>query len=57
MSKPGPGSLEISLRDDAAPAMGHKVETGGPYSIGSVQAVLAWPYGARMAGSDYAVGY
>ncbi|MFK7830180.1 MAG: gamma-glutamyltransferase family protein [Congregibacter sp.] len=43
-------------------AMGHKVETVGPYSIGSVQAVLQSQYGTRMAGSDprrmgYAVGY
>ena len=43
-------------------AMGHKVEIVGPYSIGSIQAVLQTPYGTRMAGSDprrmgYAVGY
>lgn len=43
-------------------AMGHKVEMVGPYSIGSIQAVLASQYGTRSAGSDprrmgYAVGY
>lgn len=43
-------------------ALGHKVEMVGPYSIGSIQAVLASPYGTRSAGSDprrmgYAVGY
>jgi gamma-glutamyltranspeptidase/glutathione hydrolase len=43
-------------------AMGHKVEPVGPYSIGSIQAILASGYGTRMAGSDprrmgYAVGY
>jgi gamma-glutamyltranspeptidase/glutathione hydrolase len=42
--------------------MGHKVEMVGPYSIGSIQAVLASQYGTRSAGSDprrmgYAVGY
>ena len=42
--------------------MGHKVETVGPYSIGSIQAVLESGYGTRMAGSDprrmgYAIGY
>jgi len=43
-------------------SMGHKMETVGPYSIGSIQAVLASPYGTRSAGSDprrmgYAIGY
>ena len=43
-------------------ALGHKVELVGPYSIGSIQAVLASAYGTRSAGSDprrmgYAVGY
>lgn len=43
-------------------AMGHKVETVGPFSIGSIQGVLATPDGGRMAGGDprrmgYAVGY
>ncbi|MDO6415178.1 gamma-glutamyltransferase family protein [Sphingomonas sp. BIUV-7] len=43
-------------------AMGHKVDSVGPYSIGSIQAVLQTPYGTRTAGSDprrmgYAVGY
>jgi gamma-glutamyltranspeptidase/glutathione hydrolase len=43
-------------------AMGHRVETVGPYSIGSIQGVLASPGGTRMAGGDprrmgYAVGY
>ncbi len=43
-------------------SMGHKVEMVGPYSIGSIQAVLESAYGTRMAGSDprrmgYAIGY
>lgn len=43
-------------------AMGHKVETVGPYSIGSIQAILESGYDTRMAGSDprrmgYAVSY
>ena len=43
-------------------AMGHTVASVGPYSIGSIQAVLQSPYGTRTAGSDprrmgYAVGY
>jgi gamma-glutamyltranspeptidase/glutathione hydrolase len=43
-------------------AMGHKVTSVGPYSIGSIQAVLQTPYGTHTAGSDprrmgYAVGY
>ena len=43
-------------------AMGHVVRTVGPYSIGSIQAVLQSQYGTRLAGSDprrmgYAVGY
>ena len=43
-------------------AMGHKVDAVGPYSIGSIQAVLLSQFGTRMAGSDprrmgYAVGY
>jgi gamma-glutamyltranspeptidase/glutathione hydrolase len=43
-------------------ALGHKIEVVGPYSIGSIQAVLASPYGTRTAGADprrmgYAVGY
>jgi gamma-glutamyltranspeptidase / glutathione hydrolase len=43
-------------------SMGHKVEMVGPYSIGSIQAVLESGYGTRMAGSDprrmgYAIGY
>jgi len=43
-------------------SMGHKVETVGPYAIGSIQAILASPYGTRSAGSDprrmgYAIGY
>jgi gamma-glutamyltranspeptidase/glutathione hydrolase len=43
-------------------AMGHKVDIVGPYSIGSIQAVVQTEYGTRVAGSDprrmgYAVGY
>lgn len=43
-------------------AMGHTVESVGPYAIGSIQAVLQSAYGTRMAGSDprrmgYAIGY
>jgi gamma-glutamyltranspeptidase/glutathione hydrolase len=43
-------------------AMGHKVAAVGPYSIGSIQAVLKTAEGTRIAGSDprrmgYAVGY
>lgn len=43
-------------------SMGHKVEMVGPYSIGSIQAVLTSAYGTRMAGSDprrmgYSIGY
>jgi gamma-glutamyltranspeptidase/glutathione hydrolase len=43
-------------------SMGHKVGMVGPYSIGSIQAVLESGYGTRMAGSDprrmgYAIGY
>lgn len=43
-------------------AMGHTVATVGPYSIGSIQAVLQTQHGTRTAGSDprrmgYAVGY
>ena len=43
-------------------AMGHLVRAVGPYSIGSVQAILQSRHGTRMAGSDprrmgYAVGY
>ncbi len=43
-------------------AMGHTVASVGPYSIGSIQAVLQTPHGTRTAGSDprrmgYAVGY
>lgn len=43
-------------------AMGHRLETVGPYAIGSVQGVLADASGARMGGADprrmgYAVGY
>ena len=43
-------------------AMGHKVRMVGPYSIGSIQAVLESGYDTRMAGSDprrmgYAIGY
>ena len=43
-------------------AMGHTVTSVGPYSIGSIQAVLQTQYGTRTAGSDprrmgYAVGY
>lgn len=43
-------------------AMGHSVRSVGPYSIGSVQAVLQSEHGTRLAGSDprrmgYAVGY
>ncbi len=43
-------------------AMGHTVESVGPYAIGSIQAVLQSQYGTRMAGSDprrmgYAIGY
>jgi gamma-glutamyltranspeptidase/glutathione hydrolase len=43
-------------------ALGHKVEVVGPYSTGSIQAVLQTQYGTRVAGSDprrmgYAVGY
>jgi len=42
--------------------MGHKVNSVGAYSIGSVQAVLETQYGTRVAGSDprrmgYAVGF
>jgi gamma-glutamyltranspeptidase/glutathione hydrolase len=43
-------------------AMGHKVESTGPYSIGSIQAILDSGQNTRMAGSDprrmgYAVSY
>ncbi|MFZ2994740.1 gamma-glutamyltransferase family protein [Sphingobium sp.] len=43
-------------------AMGHRIDTVGPYAIGSVQGILVDPSGARMAGADprrmgYAVGY
>jgi len=43
-------------------AMGHDVKSVGPYSIGSIQAVLQSQHGTRLAGSDprrmgYAVGY
>lgn len=43
-------------------AMGHKVETVGPWAIGSIQGVLKNVTGTRMAGGDprrqgYAVGY
>jgi gamma-glutamyltranspeptidase/glutathione hydrolase len=43
-------------------AMGHKVESVGPYSIGSIQAILESGFDTRMAGSDprrmgYAVSY
>jgi gamma-glutamyltranspeptidase/glutathione hydrolase len=43
-------------------AMGHKVETVGPWAIGSIQGILANATGTRMAGGDprrqgYAVGY
>lgn len=43
-------------------AMGHTVRAVGPYSIGSIQAILQSPHGTRLAGSDprrmgYAVGY
>jgi gamma-glutamyltranspeptidase/glutathione hydrolase len=42
--------------------MGHRIETVGPYSIGSIQGVLVDPSGARMGGADprrmgYAIGY
>ncbi|MEI9890855.1 MAG: gamma-glutamyltransferase family protein [Caulobacteraceae bacterium] len=43
-------------------AMGHNVQSVGPYSIGSIQAILESDYDTRMAGSDprrmgYAVSY
>ncbi len=43
-------------------ALGHKVESVGPYAIGSIQAILESGYNTRMAGSDprrmgYAVSY
>lgn len=43
-------------------AMGHAVETVGPYSIGSVQAILQTEHDTRVAGSDprrmgYSVGF
>jgi gamma-glutamyltranspeptidase/glutathione hydrolase len=43
-------------------AMGHTVESVGPYSIGSIQAILESGQNTRMAGSDprrmgYAVSY
>lgn len=43
-------------------AMGHQVETVGPYAIGSIQGILTSPGGLPMAGGDprrmgYAVGY
>lgn len=52
-----PPETAVALR-----AMGHKVDAVGPYSIGSIQAVLESRHGTRTAGSDprrmgYAVGY
>jgi gamma-glutamyltranspeptidase/glutathione hydrolase len=46
----------------ALKAMGHKVQSVGPYAIGSIQAVLETGYDTKMAGSDprrmgYAVSY
>ena len=43
-------------------AMGHQTKAVGPYSIGSIQAILETPYDTRTAGSDprrmgYSVGY
>lgn len=43
-------------------AMGHRVESVGPYAIGSVQGIVADVSGTRMGGADprrmgYAVGY
>lgn len=43
-------------------AMGHSVESVGPYAIGSVQGIVADTSGTRMGGADprrmgYAVGY
>lgn len=62
-----PITLQIEQRYSAETiaglkAMGHTVETVGPYAIGSIQAVLETQYGTRVAGSDprrmgYAVGY
>ncbi len=57
--------LESRFSPDVAAgltAMGHKVRTVEPYSIGAVQGILVSPEGTRMAGADprrlyYAVGY
>lgn len=66
--KPG-AAVTVQMEGRFAPevtqaltAKGHRLESVGPYSIGSVQAILAEPSGTRMAGSDprrmgYAVGY
>ncbi len=60
-------SVQIERRFDPATlkgltARGHRIEPVGPYSIGSVQAILADRSGASMGGADprrmgYAVGY
>lgn len=47
---------------EALRAMGHQVETVGPYAIGSIQGIVMPPGGMPMAGGDprrmgYAVGY